>query len=234
MDPRVGSVLRGKIVFTTETHPAIRFSTERDTPSLPSSSSPLSLSLYIYIELKIWKLFANLLAGRLLTFPSFILVRREEILTENKGKFVTRNALFFRKYISSYYLRDCKKMAITMWIFRNNLLAIHMIMKNQEDTSIYFITFAARRFDYYVDLKFWNDGYKVFLPIRIFLKCWRRRNEIKKQSGIDRSRSWKSCRSNPTLDRDLSRLVRGGLMLSMTGMWANNNISLTWCRLPSL
>lgn len=71
-------------------------------------------------------------------------------------------------------------------IFRNNLLAIHMIMKNQEDTFIYFITFAARRFDYYVDLKFWNDGYKVFLPIRIFLKCWRRRNEIKKERGKKR------------------------------------------------
>lgn len=54
----------------------------------------------------------------------------------------------------------------------------------------------------------------------------------KKRSGIDRSR--KSCRSNPALDRDLSRLVRGGLMLSMTGVRANNNIRLTRCRLPSL
>lgn len=52
---------------------------------------------------------------------------------------------------------------------------------------------------------------------------WQKKNK----RGIDRSRWWKSCRSNPTLDRDLSRLVRGGLMLSMTGMWANNNIRLT-------
>lgn len=60
-----------------------------------------------------------------------------------------------------------------------------MIMKNQEDTSIYFITFAARRFDYYVDLKFWNDGYKVFLPYGYFRNEWRR-NEIKKERGKKR------------------------------------------------
>ena len=72
-----------------------------------------------------------------------------------------------------------------------NLLASRAIMKNPEDENLVHLT---RRFDYYVDLNFWNGSFtKYFPPIRVSEMLW---DEIKRGKGKEkekkkRKRVWK-------------------------------------------
>lgn len=64
-----------------------------------------------------------------------------------------------------------------------NLLASRAIMKNLEDENPLHLT---RRFDYYVDLNFWNGNFiKYFPPIRVSEMLW---DEIKRGKGKEKEK----------------------------------------------
>lgn len=64
-----------------------------------------------------------------------------------------------------------------------NLLASRAIMKNPEDENLVHLT---RRFDYYVDLNFWNGSFiKYFPPIRVSEMLW---DEIKRGKGKEKEK----------------------------------------------
>lgn len=109
---------------------------------------------------------------------------------ENKGKFVTRSALFFRKYISSvWYLRDCKKNgdrdANSLANFLHTINSYNLLVIHDYEKSIKIRPFLLRneKIRLLRGFKFLKRSklqfYKVFLPYG-FLKCWQR-NEIKKE-----------------------------------------------------
>lgn len=67
-----------------------------------------------------------------------------------------------------------------------NLLASRAIMKNPEDENLVHLT---RRFDYYVDLNFWNGSFiKYFPPIRVSEMLW---DEIKRGKGKEKEKKKK-------------------------------------------
>lgn len=67
-----------------------------------------------------------------------------------------------------------------------NLLASRAIMKNPEDENPLHLT---RRFDYYVDLNFWNGNFiKYFPPIRVSEMLW---DEIKRGKGKEKEKKKK-------------------------------------------